>query len=427
SDNQASYAGLASYAGGIYCQEGSNATISNCTIVGNYGDRTGGVMFFGSSPTMNNCYLIGNSSYDYAGGISCVSGANATINNCVIKGNSSTYSYAGGGIFCNNSNPIINNCTITKNSGYRGGGLYCFRNTAPIMLRNSIVWDNTANIGPQIALTSGSYPSAITVMYCDVDGGSAGVSVATSCTLNWGEGNINANPLFIDPTNDDYHLLPSSPCIDSGDPSSDWNNEPMPNGARINMGAYGNTSEATCSRAGLQFAGFRIIGDPSRAGRTTFVYVLSLSLTNTTDSDMTDVHVKLIDADDQVINVVDEDILFSVIAAQSTVDSDSFGDYFTIEVDRSELITEGRLTWQVDYSSAAGNGTQMMSANLPAEEDLQVTGDITGDKRVDFEDFAKLTRYWLQNAPSANIVGDDIIDIQDLAVLAEHWLEHVSP
>ena len=31
-----------------------------------------------------------------------------------------------------------------------------------------------------------------------------------------GTGNINADPLFVDPGNGDYHLGPDSPCIDVG-------------------------------------------------------------------------------------------------------------------------------------------------------------------------------------------------------------------
>ncbi len=38
-----------------------------------------------------------------------------------------------------------------------------------------------------------------------------------------------------------------SPCIDTGDPASDYSNEPEPNGGRINIGAYGGTAEATTS------------------------------------------------------------------------------------------------------------------------------------------------------------------------------------
>ena len=39
----------------------------------------------------------------------------------------------------------------------------------------------------------------------------------------------------------------NSPCIDAGDPASAWTNEPSPNGGQINMGAYGNTEEASKS------------------------------------------------------------------------------------------------------------------------------------------------------------------------------------
>jgi hypothetical protein len=39
----------------------------------------------------------------------------------------------------------------------------------------------------------------------------------------------------------------TSPCIDAGDPASACGNEPIPNGGRINMGAYGNTAQASKS------------------------------------------------------------------------------------------------------------------------------------------------------------------------------------
>lgn len=39
----------------------------------------------------------------------------------------------------------------------------------------------------------------------------------------------------------------TSPCIDAGDPTSDYSNEPIPNGGRINIGAFGNTSTASKS------------------------------------------------------------------------------------------------------------------------------------------------------------------------------------
>jgi len=72
-----------------------------------------------------------------------------------------------------------------------------------------------------------------------------------------GEGDISADPLFADLENGDFHLKSqygrwngsawvkdnvTSPCIDAGDPS-----EKDPDGTRINMGAYGGTSEASKS------------------------------------------------------------------------------------------------------------------------------------------------------------------------------------
>jgi len=39
----------------------------------------------------------------------------------------------------------------------------------------------------------------------------------------------------------------TSPCIDAGDPIFDYSNEPTPNGSRINIGAFGNTTEASKS------------------------------------------------------------------------------------------------------------------------------------------------------------------------------------
>ncbi|NIT55465.1 MAG: hypothetical protein GWN00_04285, partial [Aliifodinibius sp.] len=64
-----------------------------------------------------------------------------------------------------------------------------------------------------------------------------------------GIGNIPCAPYFKDPVNDVYHLESYSPCIDMGNPASDYSNEPdYPNG-RINMGAYGNTADATTKGA----------------------------------------------------------------------------------------------------------------------------------------------------------------------------------
>ncbi len=52
--------------------------------------------------------------------------------------------------------------------------------------------------------------------YSDVQGGEPGVFVQFGSTLNWGAGNIDADPMFVDAGNDDYHLVSGSPAIDAG-------------------------------------------------------------------------------------------------------------------------------------------------------------------------------------------------------------------
>ena len=46
---------------------------------------------------------------------------------------------------------------------------------------------------------------------------------------------------------DNFHILPNSPAVDAGDPSSPFLEEPVPNGGRVDMGAFGNTSQANLS------------------------------------------------------------------------------------------------------------------------------------------------------------------------------------
>lgn len=62
-----------------------------------------------------------------------------------------------------------------------------------------------------------------------------------------GEGDLSLNPQFRDTASAtlDLRLGISSPCIDAGNPSDNFADEPDPNGARINMGAYGGTVKAT--------------------------------------------------------------------------------------------------------------------------------------------------------------------------------------
>ncbi|MHC4067982.1 MAG: right-handed parallel beta-helix repeat-containing protein [Planctomycetota bacterium] len=250
--------------GGIYCRGGS-PKIANCNIADNTGP---GILCRDSSPIIKNCNIANNAGC----GIYCIRGGSPTITNCNIIGNKGTEDERshGGGIYCSDSNPTITSCTISGNSAEdAGGGIYATRNSN-LTVNNCILWSNTAILGNEIYLdayyssNSGiEYISEATVSYSDVEGGVDSVYVEPNSILNWGQGNIDADPCFVmlgywvdvngtpaDPNDDvwvdgDYHLLWSSPCIDTGDPNyapepneTDLDGIPRVINNRIDMGAY---------------------------------------------------------------------------------------------------------------------------------------------------------------------------------------------
>jgi hypothetical protein len=167
------------------------------------------------------------------------------------------------------------NCTFTSNLATRGNVFACEGPTS-LKLANCIIWDEPHPIWVFEEPGNGPGPppmeSNISVTYSNVQGGWAG------------EGNIDVDPCFADPgywdpngtsgdsnddfwVNGDYHLKSqagrwdptsatwvrddvTSPCIDVGDPMLPIGPEPFPNGGRINMGAYGGTTQASKSYLG---------------------------------------------------------------------------------------------------------------------------------------------------------------------------------
>jgi hypothetical protein len=118
----------------------------------------------------------------------------------------------------------------------------------------------------------------LSTLYNNISGGADGVDIDQYGVLNWGPGNIDLDPLFTDPNNNDYHLKSqggrwvrdnqtwaiddvTSPCIDAGNMGSPIGYEPFPNGGIINMGAYGGTSEASKTYFGTPLCEIIVAGD----------------------------------------------------------------------------------------------------------------------------------------------------------------------
>ena len=123
---------------------------------------------------------------------------------------------------------IVNN-TITGNIALRrpwgdGGGIYVCGSPPEgdtIIIENNIVASNNRG---------GLYcPGRAYIAYDLFYGDSVYEIIAPDTS----ETNIFGDPLLADTVNDDYHLLPDSPCIDAGDPSSPLD----PDSTRADVGA----------------------------------------------------------------------------------------------------------------------------------------------------------------------------------------------
>ena len=261
--------GYRAYGNGLY-SESTTLTILDGEVVGNEDTKSGqlrqgkGFYLSGGSLTMvgttvaDNYGQYSNNDTSQGGGGYITGSPTVSFTNCIFSGNLSRNS-DGGGLYVNNGNITIENCTFANNGGntnsssLEGGAIY--QNSGTITIKNSIFWDNqignAADDGDTIYQTSGD---TMTISYTCMDGTNAPRIVANG-TLNWGDGIITNDPLFaVEYT--DLHLQSSggrwdgstfvkdsndSPCIDAGDPASDFSLESNRNGGRINLGAYGNT------------------------------------------------------------------------------------------------------------------------------------------------------------------------------------------
>jgi len=224
---------------------------------------------FGSSPQgcrISRCDFCANQII----GVSVLN-TTATIENCVarqtIDGKEIDLNWAPGS--------IVKNCSIYGN----GAGLFIRNFSSGLTIENNIIRAD----GPGAISVADAWNMPYgTFDYNDLyatNGAAVGCTPwQTYYTLaDWRAGtgqdahSISSDPLFANVATGDFHLnsfagryfpgsgLPPeavgawvsdpevSPCIDAGDPASDYTQEPAPNGGRANMGAYGNTEQASKS------------------------------------------------------------------------------------------------------------------------------------------------------------------------------------
>jgi len=155
-----------------------HGTLRNCTLSGNTATSGGGAAY----SSLHACTISENIARQ-GGGVYY-----STLDQCVLSDNiASNY---GGGSSCG----TLRSCTLSGNGALSGGGAYGGK------LYNCILWDNRSpdNMTNEYALAA---------LY----------ACCASDISDWDrDGNMVANPRFVDAVGQDFRLRAGSPCVDTG-------------------------------------------------------------------------------------------------------------------------------------------------------------------------------------------------------------------
>ena len=266
--------------GGVYATAG---TVTGNTVTGNSGGGAGGGGLYvtGSAVICEN--LISENSFGYGGGLYADSDSRqAQVTRNTIAGNTAG---CGGGMHIRAATVVSNNLIINNNSSqqYGAGAWLDAQYGAAIsnctFVGNVAPWGSTVMVGGKGTISNCilwgndtiyeiDCSGSCMVRYSNVSGGRERVRSDPVPSLGWGPENTDTDPLFADYLNGDFHLksqagrwdpeasdgaggwvydVVTSPCIDAGAPADSYANETLPNGGRVNIGAYGNTDQASKS------------------------------------------------------------------------------------------------------------------------------------------------------------------------------------
>ena len=219
--------------GGIYINE-SDVELDHVTVKNNGSNFGGGIYATGSIVKLISSSVDSNIAYWGAGLYSEDSGfdierSNIRFNLAYIEG---------GAIYQNGNSMDITESAITSNTGLDfGGALVCYMGImdldrvtiagnssnygsafnmreAAIMISNSIVWENGENT---VYSSSSSQASMMNIGYTNFYGGESYLSANASIILDWGDGNLDIDPLFCSVESNNFSLQEGSSCLIASD------------------------------------------------------------------------------------------------------------------------------------------------------------------------------------------------------------------
>lgn len=203
----------------------TGGTIANCIVTDN--SNSAGTVFFSGRSMIANCLIAGNRAAPITG---------------------FTTPVGAGAVFYEGAEATVVNSTFVSNNATTGlAGALGVAFDSRVDLRNTIMWGNTAALGPSIGHLqfAGSIRSKLMIDHSLVEGGQGQIFTDGLQTLQWMASNLTTDPRFANPAGGNYRLLSASPAINAGDSGAipPWITSDLGGGARvlggeIDLGAY---------------------------------------------------------------------------------------------------------------------------------------------------------------------------------------------
>lgn len=185
----------------------------------------GGIGFDGELHELKTSHLVMTGNQASSGGGMCVRDGTFKLENAIFSGN--VASSAGGGIFFQQASLALYNVVLTGNAASNGSAL-ALRSVGSTLVSDSIL---TGNDGNAVEANPSSEPTwRYTLTW-----GNTGDEFVGMSDPGGSDGNVSADPKLAT----DFHLSPTSPGINAGDPA-----RVDSDGSRADMGAFGGPSGA---------------------------------------------------------------------------------------------------------------------------------------------------------------------------------------
>jgi len=412
------------YHGGAILIEAAGPTIENCIIKNNHTAYAGGAIFYTNDtavplePIIKNCMILQNQSVYSGGGIYSENGDIAIVN-CVVAKNISGL-FGGGITVLSDYAPgfydiidIINSTVADNNDVMGGGGIYIFYN-ADVLIADSIIYGNNAD---QIAL----YDIALEpiVEYCNIQG------------TYPGPGNIDVDPCFADPDNDDFHLKSTAgrlisvdgaglvDLLDYAEFAEAWEQGDANNGADLYPDGVIDEKDLMLFVESYltETASFRLI---NLQDYSEFAYAWQTGDISSGSDLYPD---GIIDGKDLMFFI--ESYLTEVPIEEQWIFDDVTSRCIDAGNPGAALGNEPSLIHNVRINLGAyGRGAHASATPL----DWSLLADINNDGRVDFADFAYLAEFWLQSGYEQfpDFSRNGTVDEFDIVLFSDDWLEETG-